>query len=46
LERTRGNKGRAADLLGLKRTTLLAKLKAFGWEPEEAVSTHVLAEIG
>jgi DNA-binding NtrC family response regulator len=27
LERTRGNKGKAADLLGLKRTTLLAKLK-------------------
>jgi DNA-binding NtrC family response regulator len=46
LERTRGNKGRAADLLGLKRTTLLAKLKAFGWEPEEVVSPHVLAEIG
>jgi transcriptional regulator with PAS, ATPase and Fis domain len=46
LERTRGNKGRAADLLGLKRTTLLAKLKAFGWEPEEPLSSHVFAEIG
>jgi transcriptional regulator with PAS, ATPase and Fis domain len=46
LERTRGNKGRAADLLGLKRTTLLAKLKAFGWEPEEVVAPHVFAEIG
>jgi transcriptional regulator with PAS, ATPase and Fis domain len=28
LDRTQGNKGKAADLLGLKRTTLLAKLKS------------------
>jgi transcriptional regulator with PAS, ATPase and Fis domain len=35
LERTRGNKGKAADLLGLKRTTLLAKLKTFGWEADD-----------
>jgi len=27
LERTGGNKGRAAKLLGLKRTTLVEKLK-------------------
>ena len=30
LERTRGNKGRAAQLLGLKRTTLVEKLKRLG----------------
>jgi transcriptional regulator with PAS, ATPase and Fis domain len=28
LDRTQGNKGKAAELLGLKRTTLLAKLKS------------------
>lgn len=38
LERTRGNKGKAADLLGLKRTTLLAKLKTFGWEADDTSS--------
>jgi sigma-54 specific flagellar transcriptional regulator A len=30
LERTGGNKGRAAKLLNLKRTTLVEKLKRFG----------------
>ncbi|HEY6212828.1 MAG TPA: sigma-54 dependent transcriptional regulator [Vicinamibacterales bacterium] len=30
LERTNGNKGQAARLLGLKRTTLVEKLKRFG----------------
>jgi sigma-54 specific flagellar transcriptional regulator A len=30
LERTGGNKGRAAKLLKLKRTTLVEKLKRFG----------------
>jgi DNA-binding NtrC family response regulator len=30
LERTGGNKGRAAELLGLKRTTLVEKLKRLG----------------
>ncbi|HEY3043823.1 MAG TPA: sigma-54 dependent transcriptional regulator [Vicinamibacterales bacterium] len=33
LERTGGNKGRAAKLLNLKRTTLVEKLKRFGKSP-------------
>jgi two-component system, NtrC family, response regulator AtoC len=33
LERTGGNKGRAARLLNLKRTTLVEKLKRFGKSP-------------
>jgi len=33
LERTGGNKGRAAKLLNLKRTTLVEKLKRFGKTP-------------
>jgi transcriptional regulator with PAS, ATPase and Fis domain len=33
LERTGGNKGRAAKLLSLKRTTLVEKLKRFGKHP-------------
>ncbi len=32
LERTGGNKGQAARLLNLKRTTLVEKLKRFRWE--------------
>jgi DNA-binding NtrC family response regulator len=33
LERTGGNKGRAAKLLSLKRTTLVEKLKRLGNQP-------------
>lgn len=33
LAKSNGNKGRAADLLNLKRTTFLAKLKTFGMGP-------------
>ena len=36
LERSRGNKARAAELLQMKRTTLLAKLKTLGFTTEAA----------
>jgi two-component system, NtrC family, response regulator AtoC len=32
LDRTRGNRNRAADLLGIKRTTLVEKLRRLGTE--------------
>jgi DNA-binding NtrC family response regulator len=42
LERTGGNKRQAADLLGLKRTTLVEKLKRL--VPETAAHTRTLVE--
>ncbi|HYP15491.1 MAG TPA: sigma 54-interacting transcriptional regulator [Bryobacteraceae bacterium] len=43
LSRTNGNKGRAADLLGLKRTTFLAKLKAFSYGTVDVAGDEVAA---
>ena len=34
LQQTGGNKNRAAQLLGLNRTTLLEKIKKYGLEPD------------
>jgi DNA-binding NtrC family response regulator len=39
LDRTSGNKRQAAELLGLKRTTLVEKLKRLGPEGQPAVAT-------
>jgi transcriptional regulator with PAS, ATPase and Fis domain len=47
LERTQGNKGKAADLLRLKRTTLLAKLKSLRIEcdSEEAAPLELVSNV-
>jgi transcriptional regulator with PAS, ATPase and Fis domain len=47
LDRTRGNKGKAADLLGLKRTTLLAKLKSlpFEFEADDVAGLELVSNV-
>jgi len=39
LRYTGGNRRKAAQLLGLARSTLLAKIRRFGLEPESALTT-------
>lgn len=45
LSRAKGNKAKAADMLGMRRTTLLEKMRKYGFELSEPYRKPILGQL-